>query len=86
MVYAAQQSNQFRPKTGIPVLLDPGLVKAARQIYQNYFRLRSKVHKSPVGVAIDRQTYRGQLIFAKKPILLPRENFVPLEQLESEVS
>ena len=86
MAYLAEQTNQFRPKTGIPVLLDPGLLKAARQIYHNYSRLRSKINKVPVGVAIDRQTHRGQLIFAKKPILLPRENFVTLDQLESETN
>jgi hypothetical protein len=38
-----------------------------------------------MGVAIDRFTYRGKLIFRAKPILLPQECFVPLSQLEAEI-
>lgn len=82
MVYVA---NTTEIKKGVPALLDPGQLKAARQIYQNYFRLHSKLNKTPVGVAIDRKTYRGQLLFTKRPILLPWENFIPVDQLESEI-
>ena len=70
---------------GIPDLLDPNLLKSAREIYQTYCRFRSKFTKSPVGVAINKNTHRGQLLFTPRPILLPWENFVPMEQIQSEV-
>ena len=42
--------------------------------------------KRPFGVAIDKDTYRGQLVFREKPILLPGECFVNINQLEAEAS
>jgi hypothetical protein len=86
MVYVAEKNNNSQSQTGIPVLLDPVLIKAARQIYDTYCRLHSKLNKTPIGVAIDAKTHRGQLLFTKKPILLPRENFIPVEQLKSGIS
>ena len=86
MVYVAQELKTSELKTGIPALFDPGLLKAARQIYNTYFRLHHKLNRNPVGVAIDRKTYRGQLLFSKKPILLPWENFIPIDKLESEIN
>jgi hypothetical protein len=47
--------------------------------------MSNKLDKRPCGVAINRDTYRGQLIFRENPILLPRESFIPLKQLEAEV-
>lgn len=71
--------------TGIPDLLDPNLLKSARDIYNTYCRFRNKLKKTPIGVAIDRKTHRGQLLFTKRPILLPWENFIPMEQIQSEI-
>ena len=71
--------------TGIPDLLDPNLLKAARDIYNTYCRFRNKFNKTPMGVAIDRKTHRGQLLFTKRPILLPWENFIPMDQIQSEI-
>lgn len=67
------------------MLLDPGILRAARRIYRTYCTLHSKMTHRPIGVAIDRNTHRGQLIFREKPILLPGEYLVRLNQLESEV-
>ena len=64
-------------------LLDPNLLKSARQIYYNYRHFHRQVKKAAVGVAIDRNTYKGQLIFKKCPILLPCEYFIPITQIES---
>ncbi|HEY9648892.1 MAG TPA: hypothetical protein V6C88_21105 [Chroococcidiopsis sp.] len=64
-------------------LLDPMLLQAARQIYQSYYEVHTDQIQRPLGVALDRFTYRGQLIFTRKPILLPQECFVPINQLES---
>jgi len=71
-------------KNGIPELLDPNLLKAAKEIYHTYRHFHIKVNKPPIGVAIDRKTHRGQLLFTKRPILLPWENFIPIHQIESE--
>ena len=68
-----------------PGLLDPMLMKAARQIYQTYCKLHCRITKFPVGVAVDRDTYRGQLVFRQKPILLPGESFIPINQIDAEI-
>ena len=57
------------------------LLRSARLIYQKYCQLHSRLTKIPLGVAINKDTHRGQLIFYKKPILLPRECFIPIEML-----
>ena len=63
---------------------DPSLIKAARNIYRNYYNLTMPPNAEPVGVVINRDSHRGQLAFKQKPILLPRECFIPLKQIESE--
>jgi hypothetical protein len=67
-------------------LVEPSLLRAARQIYRTYCQLHSRLNKTPIGVAIDGKTHRGQLLFTKRPILLPGERFVSLKQLEAEAS
>ncbi len=67
-------------------LLDPSLVKSAREIYNNYRHFHVKIKKTPVGVAIDKNTHKGQLLFTDRPILLPNEYFISIEQIESKNS
>ncbi|MES1023892.1 hypothetical protein ABN584_13445 [Gloeocapsa sp. BRSZ] len=62
---------------------DPILLRAARQIYLTYRELRPDTAEQPTGVVINRLTYRGRLLFAKKPILLPLEEFIPIGEIES---
>lgn len=69
----------------LPVLLDPIVLKAARDIYRIFYSVHPNHPKRPIGIAIDPETQRGKLIFGKKPVLLPHECFVPLTQLESEM-
>jgi len=85
VVEAAQQpiENNVK-KPNAPDLPDPSLIKAARQIYRLYYEVHPKVVQRPLGVVINRVNYRGKLIFSK-PILLPQESFVPLNQIESEM-
>ncbi|MGI0481748.1 hypothetical protein ACN4EE_13280 [Geminocystis sp. CENA526] len=78
-------SNGNKVTKGVPDLLDPNILKSARNIYQTYCYFHVKLVKPPIGVAIDRTTHRGQLLFTKKPILLPWENFIPISQIESEI-
>lgn len=66
-------------------LLDPALIRAARQIYVTYYEAHPGLIQRPLGVAINRMNYRGKLIFGGKPILLPQECFVPFSQIEADL-
>jgi hypothetical protein len=82
--------EQLYPSPAYPTartafLLDPALIRAARAIYLTYYSVHPDRPDLPIGVAIHRQSYRGKLIFGSKPILLPKECFVPFQQIESEI-
>ncbi len=78
-------TDNYTERMDLPILLDPAVLRAARQIYRTYYEVHPDYIQRPSGVAIDRYTYRGKLIFRKKPILLPQECFVPFSQLEAEI-
>jgi hypothetical protein len=78
-----QAPNRIEPMD-FSALLDPSLLQAARQIYRTFYEVHPEQER-PLGVAIDRFTHRGKLIFTGKPVLLPQECFVPLNQIESEM-
>jgi hypothetical protein len=40
--------------------------------------------RQPIGVAIDKLTYRGKLIFSSYPVLLPEECFISTQELETD--
>jgi hypothetical protein len=61
---------------------NPVLLKAARQIYRTYYEVHPDEMQRPIGIAISRKTQRGKLIFGEKPVLLPSESFIPLNQIE----
>jgi hypothetical protein len=84
MIPAAEKSQNKSKQMEIPILLDPALLRAAQRVYRNYCGLQNKSNKRPCGVAINRDNYRGQLIFRDNPILLPRECFISIKQLEVE--
>lgn len=75
-------TNQSEPME-YPPLLDPGLLEAAQQIYRDYYEVHPEQIQRPIGIAIDRFTYRGYLLFTRKPVLLPQECFIPIEQVET---
>ncbi len=62
--------------------LDPMVIRSARQIYETYYAVHPELTEPPLGVAINRITMRGKLIFNGKPILLPQECFVPFDVIE----
>jgi hypothetical protein len=64
-----------------PIVLSPVIVKAAKNIYQAYVETHGS-KQTPLGVALNRQTFRGQLIFTGQPILLPHECFVPMRDID----
>jgi hypothetical protein len=64
-------------------LADPAVIRAAGEIYYTLCEAHPEVTGQPTGVAINRITYRGKVIFTNHPVLLPQECFVPLSQIES---
>ena len=62
--------------------LDPTLIRSARLIYETYFAVHPEIER-PLGVAINRITHRGKIIFSGKPVLLPQECFIPFDLIES---
>lgn len=77
-----QLASTPEPDEQFSTLIDPYLLSAARHIYEKCYDMYPEKAGQTSGVAIDRETYRGQLIFKDKPILLPWESFVPWEQLQ----
>lgn len=86
MVYAAvrnQPSIRTRPTSN--VFFAPELINSARKIYRTYCNLNTQNRRKPVGVAIDRESHKGQLIFRGNAILLPGECFIDIDLIEAEV-
>jgi hypothetical protein len=81
----AAAATNVADSVSLSALLDPALLQAARFIYRTYYEVHPDEVQRPIGVALDRFNLRGKLIFGTKPILLPRECFVPLTQIEPNV-
>ncbi|NBD34005.1 MAG: hypothetical protein GVY17_13820 [Cyanobacteria bacterium] len=81
-----QQLDSTLETQTFTALIDPYLLSAARHIYQKCYEVYPEKAEQTSGVAIDRETYRGQLIFKDKPILLPWESFIPSEELQTDES
>ncbi len=64
--------------------LDPRMLQAARDIYWSYRNSHAGSLPQPIGIVMDRKTYRGELIFNRRPALLPMECFIPLEHIYRE--
>lgn len=76
-----QQLDSLSDAENFMSLVDPYLLNAARHIYQKCYEIHPEKAEQTQGIAINRETYRGQLIFNEKPILLPWESFIPSEEL-----
>ncbi|TBR59062.1 hypothetical protein B4U84_24750 [Westiellopsis prolifica IICB1] len=77
-----EQANYTRSKNQ-PPLIDPAIIRAAGKIYYTYCEVHPEVAGQASGVAINRDTHRGKVIFNAQAALLPAECFVPLNQIES---
>jgi hypothetical protein len=62
--------------------LDPAIIHAARDVYRTYLSIYTQLPRQPFGVVLNKETFKGQLIFREKPILLIGEDFVPFNQIE----
>jgi len=81
---STRNKNLAKTQESSMIFFDPSLIKAARNIYRNYCHLTVSADNHPMGVVINRDNHRGQLAFRSKPVLLPRECFIPLKQIEAE--
>ncbi|AFY34945.1 hypothetical protein [Calothrix sp. PCC 7507] len=77
-------TNFTTPKNQSP-LIDPAVIRAAGQIYYIYCEVHPEIIGQASGVAINRSTHRGKVIFTHNPALLPQECFVPMSQIESQM-
>lgn len=81
--FAGEESkNIWVPLEGQFGQFDPSLLYAAKAIYQNYCSIPLTKPSVPLGIVIDRVTYRGQVVFTEHPILLLQECFIPVQHLE----
>jgi hypothetical protein len=83
-IYLPDETDFEETPGEAPRLLDPKLLRMARRIYRSYCVLHPTTHKRPLGIAIHKETHRGQLMFNRQPILLPGECFVPMQELDVE--
>lgn len=80
-----QTSHYNSPPPPRSPLMDSSVIQAAKKIYLAYANIHAATMTRPLGVAINPVSYWGKLIFQRKPILLPGEYFIPLEQIESQI-
>lgn len=85
MTYVTSQPEEQVDSSGVLTSLDPSLLMAARKIYSSYCKTHTPENiRRPVGAVISQETYRGQLIFKGKPVLLFHERFVPFKEITEE--
>lgn len=83
-MYVAQAGQNDRTsQIDFPTLLDPKVLRAARQIYHNHCEVNPNLVQRTTGVIVNQLTLRGMLTFSSKPVLLPHECFITLNQIES---
>jgi hypothetical protein len=72
------------PQSDYYGLFDPALLRAAQDIYSYYCQINPdrERRRQPIGVAMNKLSYRGKLIFSSYPILLPEECFLSIAELE----
>ncbi|MGP0128772.1 MAG: hypothetical protein ACTMUB_05755 [cyanobacterium endosymbiont of Rhopalodia musculus] len=85
MGYARRIPDTKQQEIQLPVTIDCAVLRAAQRIYRTYCVLHPKRNRQPCGIAINRKSKRGQLIFRENPVLLPGESFVSTNQLEVEI-
>ncbi|XHU95198.1 MAG: hypothetical protein JJP05_05355 [cyanobacterium endosymbiont of Rhopalodia gibba] len=83
--YAHQRPDTKQQEIQLPITVDCAVLRAAQRIYRAYCVLHPKQNRRPYGIAINRKSKRGQLIFRKNPVLLPGESFVSTNQFEAEI-
>jgi hypothetical protein len=67
-------------------IFEPALLRAGVDIYSLYCQINPdrERRRQPIGIAMNKASYRGKLVFSSYPILLPQECFISVDRLESE--
>ncbi|MBV5260145.1 hypothetical protein FLX56_17165 [Synechococcus moorigangaii CMS01] len=65
------------------MLIEPSVLRAAQQIYNQYVAVHPVRSQYVTGVSINPKTLQGFVSFREGNVLLPREVFIPVEQLMS---
>ncbi|WP_017307092.1 hypothetical protein [Spirulina subsalsa] len=78
---ALQHRIEMQRQSSLATWIEPELLEAARVIYYTYYQVHKNVPWVPLGVVINARNRRGTLVFHFKPALLPRERFIPLEEI-----
>ncbi len=81
---STRKNNLAKSEDPNMIFFDPTLINAARNIYRNYYSQGVPANSQPMGIVINRDSHRGQLAFKNKPVLLPRECFIPIRQIEAD--
>ncbi|WP_319419153.1 hypothetical protein [Pleurocapsa sp. FMAR1] len=81
---STRKNNLTKSEDPNMIFFDPTLIEAARNIYRKYYSLGVSANSQPMGIVINRDSHRGQLAFKNKPVLLPRECFIPIGQIEAD--
>jgi hypothetical protein len=84
VVYTKSKIKTPLEQLDLPELVDPSILRVARKTYHLYLEALADYFPRPLGIAVDRYTYRSHIIYQTKPILLLSEHFVPIDQLEAE--
>jgi hypothetical protein len=79
------QKTYQKGSLGIVSFPEPKILQAAQIIYRYHLRVHAAIMEPPLGVIINRNNLRGQIVFSVKPILLPDECFIPLAQMEASI-
>ncbi len=83
MTYVHNPPDQNRISEPVQLPSPEMMLASARETYQAYCQIHIDA-QPPIGVAMDRNTGRGQLIFSEQPILLPHECFISVDQMQIE--
>ncbi|WP_299485900.1 hypothetical protein [Acaryochloris sp. IP29b_bin.137] len=83
MTYVHNPPDPNRQSESAPLPSREALLASAREAYDAYCQIHTDL-QPPTGVAMDRNTGRGQLIFSEQPILLPHECFIAADQIQIE--
>lgn len=85
MTYVHNPPDPNRHSESVQLPSQDVMLASARATYQAYCQIHVDA-QSPIGVAMDRNTGRGQLIFSEQPILLPHECFISVDDMENDPS
>ena len=83
MTYVHNPPDQNQNSDPIQLPSPELMLAFARETYQTYCQIHIDA-QPPIGIAMDRNTGRGQLIFSEQPILLPHECFISADQIQED--